>query len=305
MPGDKLDPNGLFERVRAPDGSTYEQIPVAIYDSTPLIPPGGTFTFNFSGEYNPSGEHLSRLVESEILARLLGQHWGRDFLLRTLGLNPEASWCLLEEPRNRLLPDHRDGKPGDFDLIAGPITEGRVSFEEISEIEVKVRKIEADGHPKSFSTGLDQASGAASIGFDRVLLLHILVGEERAEAPGDSPTWRSIRNADFLRPMKATVGMIQKVEQDKPAPYGYALLGWGQIPGVDPLLSGGASPVLARPAPLRPLIHRTDVSVRRQALEKGLHQLLGTRRPGKPLFRRCKKCGVLFSPATSSLMRCC
>jgi hypothetical protein len=283
-------------------------LPIAIHDTITIPaghhPGGSTFRIGFDGHPGTSTYRLVDLVEEDLLRHALDLPSAREFILTQLGLDPHASWCLLSEHRHRLLPANRQGKPGDFDLIAGPIRDGLVRFETLVEVEVKVRRVDVDGEPRSAPSGMGtkQARGAAELGFDRVLLLHVLVGAGRPTRGTETPSWAPVANALALESgMRANAGCVAASADD---PFGYAILGWAQVPGTDPFLTGGITPSAITPAPFRPCAERSGFETRRRELVRGLATVLGESRPGEPVFTRCGSCGQIFGSGRARDRRC-
>ena len=303
-----LDPNKIFRRITDGDRE-YDQISTEIYDSAGL--PAGTtgkfsLEFNFSGHPGTIDTSLYELPESEIFAIALEIPRFQSLILAWLGLIPGQAWCLLEAPREALVST-RPGKPGDFDLIAGPIMGGKMCFDYVVETEVKIRKVDRFGRPHSTAsgTGTTQALGASHLGFDRTLLLHLLVQEETPLPHDYAISWIGMVNSDFYHSMRASVGMLARVEPATEAPYGFALLGLGQIPGTDPRRSGTLCPIHLRAPPLRPLWACEEVRTTRNGMESNLVSLIGRRRPPSRFLRICSKCGRVFTPRPPLKRRCC
>lgn len=294
----------LFETVSVGDQDMM-LVPLVISDSL-LIPAGHRadvpLTLDFGGHPGTADRHLFDHPENLIVDSSLKNEIILYFYASQAGFAPGACWFLIGDKRHELLPRHREGKPGDFDIIVGPVRGGILCFDNLGEIEVKIRKVDADGRPKSTASGsgTKQGYGAAEVGFDRVLLLHLLVREPSDVPPGCARSWSAMHNADFGHPMRATANLVRKATAGRPMPFGYAQMGISQIPGTDPSLSGGLSVVPVEPPPVRPLNHRDDVRQRRVELEHQLGRLLGERRPAERFFRRCDRCGRLFGLPTVS-----
>ena len=295
-----------FERFER-DGRPWVAVPRIVYDSV-VVPAGSTSataTFTTHPETNP-GYDLARLDEDELVDLALDSPEIRRFILSELHLDPSASWCLIAEKRCLLLPDDTERVPGDFDIIAGPLRDGLVAFDTLAEVEVKRRRVDAAGRPASTpsGTGTTQARGAARVGFDRVLLLHVLPNHVRPLPPGAAPSWASVQSGECFEAIEATSRMTEERLGPTP-PCGYALVGWGTPESTDPLRTGSLTPAPAIPAPFRPLSHDARVIANRERLEAALRRRFGgDRRPGAPFFRSCKRCGRLFAPANASTCAC-
>lgn len=282
-------------------------MPFFIYDSA-RIGAGATASITFAGGTEPGAKQLIQFVEKQLCDVLLDVFPARLFLLEALGWRASRDvWWLIDTKREVVLPESPTGRPGDFDIIVGPVHDGVVSFDELAEIEVKIRKVSRDGSPRSAPSGqgTTQAKGAAELGFDRVLLLHILVSEDRGLPPGYAPSWRAICNAQADRAMTAAMRKIQQTEADITAPYGYAIASWGPAPAASPANTGAVFCPIVREAPLRPLHHRPEMAKNQSALRRGLEHLLGERRPATERFlRHCERCHRLLSAQSSCIRRC-
>jgi hypothetical protein len=193
-----------------------------------------------------------------------------------------------------VIPQRPTGKPGDFDLICGPIVGGRIRYDYLAEAEVKIRRLGSEGDLRSSGSGqgTTQVRGAAELGFDRTLLLHFMVSPTAAVPSGQVPTWDSYSGPSFSAMEKAAQQATQW-EGSSP-PYGVAVH-----------LAGSISPVALRAPPLRPLHDRADVRTAREQMERTLEPHLGSSRPTAPLFAYCSRCGQLFTPRTPADVGCC
>jgi hypothetical protein len=143
-------------------------------------------------------------------------------------------------------------KPGDFDIIAGSLSDGSVTNYMVS-IEVKrFRYIVRDDRwilKKPYNTGEMQAAGYTLYGFDRVLLHHFVVAEP-VHLPGsqDGAVW--LDNAGLvLDGMDA----VKRVGIVPTGPYGYSITGWAQVPHKDPTWAGSIpAPYVVTPTPMNP-----------------------------------------------------
>ncbi|MGE0711704.1 MAG: hypothetical protein AB7N76_26655 [Planctomycetota bacterium] len=243
----------VFQVVQDEAGRKYELVPVSI-SSGQVLKAGvsvNSVTFDFAAHPGTACERLYDLAESAVLLRALGHSLPRDYILSWLGLDPQASWCVLGLLRQHLSRELPLGKPGDFDLIGGRVVDGVPSFDYLVELEVKRRTVRDDGAPDNMSeNGTKQAEGAAALGFDRVLLLHLLVGAERDLPDGCADSWASVHNGDFAQAVKMTAGRLRSIlDSDRAPRFGYGLLGWGQVKDTDPSLTSAVCPVLLRPPP--------------------------------------------------------
>ena len=174
---------------RIPDSSA---IPLQVYDCVQIQPNQREYTIGFTGHPGTSTGELFDLDEHAITDRALEHEGIVGFILEQLDLRRREAWCLIRTNRERFLPSTlQDHAPGGFDLIFGRSKDGLIQFDYLAEVEVKVRKVEADGSPKSFASGLgtSQARKVCDLGFDRVLHLHFLVREGRDLFPDSAPSW--------------------------------------------------------------------------------------------------------------------
>ncbi len=288
------------------DGRTFEFKPLVIYDSATLSPGSRMAEFRFSGKPGTAPSDLIEEDEEPLVAAMVHVDPVRRFLLHELGLGERPAWILLAAPRSRVIPGRPDGKPGDFDLICGPIAGDRLRYDYLAEAEVKVRRLDQSGDLRRSGSGrgTTQARGAAELGFDRTLLLHFMVSPTVAPPVGKEPTWDSYSGPSFSA-MEAAAREALEYEAKTEPPYGVALLGLGQVVGTDFQLAGAISPVSLRPPPFRPLHDQAAVRTARQEVERALESHLGSSRPASLLFAYCARCHQLFTPRSPSDVRCC
>lgn len=281
-------------------------LPVVIWDSAQIGPDTKTAHFSFAGHPGTTEHTLFEFGEHQIVERVAFFDFASAFVVETLGLESNSAWCLINEQRHAILPDGPDGKPGDFDLIVGPIRDGLVHFDCLAEAEIKIRKVDVNGKPRSFASGqgTTQAQGAAELGFDRTLLLHVLVQDSSGDI-GGAAWWRATAGrSDFHETVRRTIGQVRNHLDLDSAPFGYGLLGWGHASTVEPTITGAIVPVRQRDPPLRPLHDRHAVRRNRDRIESGLRRRLGERRPAARVFRACCRCGQVFATGKVAHDKC-
>ena len=278
-----IDPSRLFIRLEMPDGRKWHCIPTSMYDQ--MVPTAeGNLTADFAGIADPHALRLYDRYEDIAADTLTGNTAGWRYLCEIAGIEYGRAWGVLRIQRDDLpgLPP-APRKPGDFDLIMGTTSQnGRVLYEDLTCFEFKLRKVHTDGEPLSMSQdpGVSQVRGAVELGFDRVILAHILVGEGCLHPDQHSPQWNSIANLEFERVMRGCAELVRRAEEKRgnSGPYGYALLGLGQIPKTDVRRTGAISCVVARLAPYRPLDDDLRVRQNRTALKDALRRCIGETR---------------------------
>jgi hypothetical protein len=283
----------LYER-RIIDGREVELVPTTLYFSE-TVPAGATSTISVAAQPGKYGEPLGDVSESKILSRLLGVPAIRTAIIESVGFAEiSGPWFLVETDRRVLLPSAPDGKPGDFDLIVGGTREGHLVFDELAEVEFKIRRTDSEGNPKSAPLGIDQGRGAAACGFDRVVLAHVLVCEPPNPALTTPGWWNLVYNAaGSRRALEGNVAMMRAQCSDHET-FGFMTMSLGQGNGGDPSRSGAIQPVNLWPAPHRPYALSAGPSAHRQQIALKLRDLLGDRRPWSAVFRLCR-CGRLVA----------
>ena len=282
-------------------------LPALVWDTAILTPGISALRFSFKGQPGTAESDLVDLGEHEIVERAVFFEMVRSPILESLGLSPASSWCFINEKRPALLPNGPEGKPGDFDIIAGPVRDGLVHFDYLAEAEVKIRKVDSDGRPRSFASGMGtgQARGAAELGFDRTLLLHVLLQDGTGDLEG-ADWWRGTAGrAHFHETVSRTIGQVEKYLDLESAPFGYGLLGWGHASSVDPTMTGALIHVGHRVPPLLPLRDSPDTRENRARVVSGIKRRLGENRPAAPVFCACEGCGQVLVPSQSPVGRSC
>lgn len=286
------------------DGREFVLRPMLIYDSTVIGPGKATAQFDFAGHPETTDRHLDDTDEAALVSAAIQFAQVRSLVLSAFALD-EPAWILLGARREKILPDNPQGKPGEYDLICGPIRDGRFAFSPLCESEIKIRRVSSADELRSAASGYGttQARKVLELGFEGSLLLHVIVRTPEAPSGGSPPTWDSYTGPDTSE-MEAAYRQVAHVEGENLAPYGFGLLGWGQSHGSDARLCGTLSPQLVRPVPKRPLDGAAGILEGRGALVRGLTALLGTNRPAPPLLAVCVRCGRLFVPVFGQI-RCC
>lgn len=141
----------------------------------------GSDPVDFLGKPDATSASPESIIEQDLVRIAMSKEPVREAFAEALGIF-EPVWMLLGEDRRRIFPDDPVEKPGDFDIIAGPLRDGRPALDTIAMVEVKRSPVRADGKPKSRPSGLGttQARVGASLGFDRVLLAHFVVGPDES-----------------------------------------------------------------------------------------------------------------------------
>jgi hypothetical protein len=254
----------------------YEAQRLTVYD-TKVITPGMTraiFDFGASVDGEDT-EHLYNIKEPILVERMVRQSGAAlEILLRSVGIDYPRCWIMLNAPKERLIKNWKYDKPGDVDLICGNIQDGRAVLDNLIGIQVKKARVKPFRESLTFpsDTGTDQAHYTALMGFDRTLLLHLLVREPRPVPEGYAASWNPIHNSDFLPAFRASYGAIKtRLRRDL---FGYGWIGWGQAYGKPFESCGGfAYDVICEPPP-RPLVDDGRVRKSRECLIASLRSLL-------------------------------
>ncbi|HEV3036539.1 MAG TPA: hypothetical protein VHA33_01890 [Candidatus Angelobacter sp.] len=257
----------------------YESEPVTIYD-TVHIPPGTTvgkeIRFSFGADISDGAKFRSliKLKEHELTRTLLEHPLLCEKLFAPLGLTFPRIWILIEPPTRLVAPSWSQGEPGDLDIICGHIEGERIVLEELNCLQIKIRRLRG-GNTRG-PTGRSQAHATAKMGFDRTVLVHMLLREPEPVKDGAAPSWNPIQNSCFIDSRKATLGLMKKEFEEANAPYGYVILGWGQAYGKDWNVCGGFTFDLISETPLRPFA--SDSCVIRDEMRRKVGQLLENNR---------------------------
>ena len=257
----------------------YETEPITIYD-TVHIPPGATIAkeirFSFGADISDDAKFRSliKLKEHELTRALLEQPLLCEKLFASLGLTFPRIWILIEPPTRLVAPSWNQGEPGDLDIICGHIEGERIVLEELNCLQIKIRRLRG-GNTRG-PTGRSQALATAKMGFDRTVLVHMLLREPEPVREDAAPSWNPIQNSCFIDPTKATLGLMKKEFEEGNAPYGYVILGWGQAYGQDWNVCGGFTFDLVSEIPVRPFA--SDACSIRDEIRRKVGHLLENRR---------------------------
>lgn len=252
--------------------------PLSIYDAGVLSAGARDVSFDFGASaVSRSFERLCELAEAQLVEAALEPPHPLAAVLQGIGVPYPACWIALEIPTRELVPDWPHPKPGDIDMIVGILRNNRPLFDELTAIQVKVRKIGAGEDIRGFPSGrgTTQAHWTARMGFDRTLLLHFLVREPGPVPPGFAPSWNPITNSEFINAAKACSGAIrERLARDREL-FGYGWLGWGQAFGESWRVCGGFGSEILAPLPPRPTADHPETRAARRSLLYRLSLLLG------------------------------
>lgn len=239
------------------------------YTESPIQVSIGESIEEYKGEtlYNSSEAFITREI-------CYNQNLLQDFLPK-FSINYPNFWYCIEIPTKELDKTYSGGKPGDIDLIFGNFEDDNktLNFNNLFAIQVKVRKVREDNELQYFSSGegTKQAYGTAKLGFDRTLLLHILVREPKPSVAGDSPLWNVFDNSDFFHHSRRMIGpMKDKLNKEL---YGYGWLGWGQSSNRNWQLSGTLKFEVYTAPPFQPWKHQVEIELKRIKLIENLKEL--------------------------------
>lgn len=295
-----------------PGESDDDVTPFVLYDTLRFsLHANGTISVNRGGEVDfggvpdPTARPLNEPPEHELVQQAMGVDAIRTWLAHALGFKGPV-WIALGALRERIVPDDRARLPGDFDIVLGNMDGTEPSFGQLALVETKVKRVRADGSDaKGSSNGTEQATGGAETGFDRVLLLHFVVGADRDDTPGASAASQTMSNADRRVALARTAGRLRHEMTRTPRPFGAAVIGWGRASGCDPVRSGAViGPELVTPPPLRPLSDAAGIARRRDLLSAGFRAVLPSA-AGNKFFVFCRKCCAPHgSPTFEPYSRC-
>lgn len=165
-------------------------------------------------------------------------------LLGHMGISFPHCWIRLRK-RSNFLDVHLDGlkipkgykRPGDFDIIAGPLLNGEPTDYMVG-IEVKRFRYVIEKNrwvlKKPYNFGERQVYGYSLYGFNKVLLYHYIVAEP-VYLPGSKNGAVWIDNAGIVRDGMDAVKRLGIVPDGQ---CGYCIGGWAQIPDKDPTCAG-------------------------------------------------------------------
>lgn len=263
--------------MKSDDENQYDIIPLEIYQTLPITPGSkGEFTFDFSskGIDHQEEELLYLKEESEITLKLIRSGFNAAVFFEQFGINIKNAWIFHEPLTKKLVPSFGHDKPGDIDLIAGHfMPDGKTpSFEYIVGMQIKMRKVTAEGNVRPFPSGegKTQTHYTAKLGFDRTYLLHIFLQEPRPVPDGYAKSWNTIHNSNFGRAIKLSSGRILKELSNES--FGYAYWGWGQAYGASSFELGSISKDILYEAPLRPFQNDQEVAENKRILIRSLEE---------------------------------
>lgn len=253
---------------------------VSIYDRT-----DGRDPVDFLGKPDETAPSPESIAEGEMLRIAMTKEPLREALAEALGF-VEPVWMLLGEARARIFPNDPDGKPGDFDIIVGPLRNGRPLLDPLGMIEVKRSPVRADGKAKSRPSGLGttQARCGAMLGFDRVLLVHFVLGpDESVRTPRGK-----VAIPEHYDVVQRVVKTIRREDPIGPGRrYGTLVVEWARARGTSIERTGAVSFLLGDTTPrLAPNRERRD------ALDAHLRGALPPENC-PPYLWRCERCAKI------------
>jgi len=220
------------------------------------------------------GEKLVDLFESEITKELIQKNEFLKSFLPQIGIKYPNCWIGVELSKNLIYPDWKATKPGDVDLVIGNLKDDKFTFcfENVVGIQIKIRKVTDENELRSFPTGrgTKQSHLTAEMGFDKTVLLHILIKEPEKPPAGFSVTWNTLSNANFFHHAHRCIGAVRKrVENDI---FGYGWIGWGQGFGDTWKRSGILKIGMIKSPPEKPYLERSELNENRKILLQNLRE---------------------------------
>lgn len=269
---------------------------VLLYASAPLLPGAGSVSFEFSPPATPDKRYypLWEQDEPDLQFFILGFPRIISALFEKVEISYPNCWIGVNILTRILVGSNWDRKPGDIDFVVGRLREdGAADLTYLVGYQVKVCRVDADDAPKIDSLGTGQARGTAELGFDRTVLLHITAQEEKSLPTGYASSWSGLQNVPEPAAYNRLFGKV-RARMDRETsrwPFGYVILGCGQIERSDPRLGGVFSPRQFVDPPAQPFRDSTDVNRYRHAIERSLQQLIGNRytAPRRPLYLYSRK----------------
>ncbi|HEY4244623.1 MAG TPA: hypothetical protein VGM88_32640 [Kofleriaceae bacterium] len=289
----------LFER--ADEESDRVLIPTHLYGNSRFTRGVRTKQVNMGGRSSDdirSDRAIHRMVEDEVVDAFLSTVSAQLVLAEQFGLDGQNLWCLVRTERRILLPSAPTGDIGEFDLIVGRVTDGHVDLSVLALVECKLGKLREGKQKFGSGWGTTQLHAARDLGFDYLLAMHFILAPPSV---GSDHSWSgALTAAHFPSEIGRHFGSMKAREADPP--FGVVCVGWGQVDGADPLLSGVICPVPLWEAPrLRPSQdgHRAEI-------KKSLRDLIPEARPAARFFRFCVKCRTrdLISSDDASVLCC-
>ena len=174
------------------------------------------------------------------------QSWPiRSQFLETLGIIEKQCWIGVNLNTKSLFPSH-EGKPGDIDLIIGPMPFGQPLTVNLVAFECKWynfqdEPIETKNLP-SKESGIEQARGLVHLGFDKVYLTYFL-----CKPPGEGVNlgaWLAggdMQNAAtriLHHPSESGKKLLEVINKES---FGFFVCEWGQVLSKKPEFAGSIS----------------------------------------------------------------
>lgn len=204
-------------------------------------------------------------------------------ILDRIGYDYPKCWVMIHTKTRNLVPRWGDQKPGDIDIIVGSIVDDELSLENLLAIEVKIRKITSQDKLNSFPSGrgTTQAAGLSKLGFNKVILLHVLLRDPK-EVPEDAhPNWNIMVNTSFFDFYKACENQIVDFIKENDSYFGYAWIGLGQVHGRSYSESGGVSHRMAVNPPEITNHNDLEIAANRTELLASINMALSRYRQGR------------------------
>jgi hypothetical protein len=292
-----VEDSGLVEE------KEYFEQPIFLYDTHRLVPGAESITFDFSPPVEPQeGYHrLVDLKESELQFFLLGfPHIVTAFFARVEIAYPDC-WIGINLPTRLLVGNNWNSKPGDIDFVVGRIRpDSTIDLTYLAAYQIKVCRVDPSDEPKIEAYGTGQTQGTARLGFDRTVLLHLLAQEEKPLPDQYAQSWSGLENVPSPRTFERLLGKVKaRINIDAAHwPFGYGILGCGQIEQSNPRLRGAFSPMVFLEAPMRPYSNEDGARAYRKQMEKALRSLWGNRffASSRPVYLYSVKPGIRPNP---------
>lgn len=200
---------------------------------------------DFVGRPDPSARAPDEIDEAPLLRLALSKLNMREMIAGAARFSG-PTWMLVGAERRHVFPSDPLGKPGDFDIIIGDLADGVPQLGRLVAVEVKRTRIRADHtrtrrkHALDFGTA--QARGAAMLGFDAVLITHLVVGPDAAlrTPPGKVPL---VAYEDVVRIIARGVRDAQLDWSRRP--FGLLVIEWARAPGTNIVDTGTVAGHLA------------------------------------------------------------
>lgn len=222
------------------------------------------------------GETLFTEIESTITQELVTNSHFLERFLPMLGVQYPNCWIGVELRKELIYPNWKENKPGDIDLVIGNFKDDNSTFcfENIVGVQIKVRRVTNENDLKNFSSGrgTKQTHLTSEMGFDKTLLLHILIKQPEEKPQYFSDMWNILINANFFHYFHKCFGEIRKrIKNDI---FGYGLVAWGQS-NVDTWKKSGILKIkMIKEPPEKPYKERSELSEHRKILLNNLKPVL-------------------------------